>query len=123
MNKKMVGLLGAASAVASLSGAQAATPSEPDVRSLMEVHSFAELLTPIPNAVSVLEAMDAAAVKMPRAPTAPDASETQVAQFYYHDHHHHHHSYRRFYHHHHHSHWRRPRYHHHHHHHHHSYRY
>jgi hypothetical protein len=82
----------------------------------MKAESYADLLTPIPNAVSVLHAMDAASAKMPAAAKADDAFDSKVAQFYYREHHHHHHSWRRFHHHHHHGYWR-PRFYHHHHHH------
>jgi hypothetical protein len=118
MDKKLAGLIGAASAMAALSGAQAATPAtQPDVETAMKAESFADLLTPIPNAVSVLHAMDASAAKMPAAAKS-ETFDTKVAQFYYREHHHHHHGYwrPRFHHHHHHGYWR-PRYHHHHHHH------
>ena len=123
MDKKLAGLIGAASAVATLSGAQAATaPAQSDIQNVMRADSYADLLAPIPNARAVLEAVDAAAAKIPATAKADEAFDSKVAQYFYHDHHHHHHSYRRFYHHHHHHGYWRPRFrHHHHHHHHHNY--
>jgi hypothetical protein len=90
MDKRIAGLLGGVAALASLDAAQAAAPIAPAHRSLA-VESYAELLEPIPNAVSLLIADDAARAQQPSA-------GVQLAQF---RHHHHHHS---FYHHHHHHH-------------------
>jgi hypothetical protein len=89
MDKKIAGLLGAAAALASLNGAQAATP--PDTTEVLKARSYADLLAPIPNALALLEAVDEAA-------SDPEAT-FQVAQFYveHHHHHHHHNSYYRRY--------------------------
>jgi hypothetical protein len=103
MDKKLAGLIGAVAALASLDGAQAATSSSAaDVTTALRAESFAELLTPIPNALALLRAADQAEAK--RASEAP--GEVQVAQYYYRErhHHHHHNSYRRYRHHHHHHH-------------------
>lgn len=80
MNKSIVGLLGGVAALVSLNGAQAATPREPGA---LNVRSYAELLEPIPNAVSLLVADDAA-----RARYRP--AGVQIAQYHHHHHHHHH---------------------------------
>ncbi len=116
MDKKIAGLVGAVGALASVGGAHAATV--PDPAEVLTVHSYTDLLNPIPNAVAVLKAIDNS--------TSEPGANVQVAQFFEHHHHHHHH----------HSYYRRygdepgfvivPRYrrdyrHHHHHHHHHSY--
>jgi hypothetical protein len=82
MEKKIAGLLGAVATLGAFNAAQAApTPS-----------SFAELLEPIPNAASLLQAVDESA-------PSPSANENvQLAQLYiYHHHHHHHHGYYRRY--------------------------
>ena len=95
MDKRIAGLLGAAAAVTALSGVQAnAAPAQ--------AASYADLLQPVPNAVSALQADDE------RRAAEPEA-RVQLAQY----HHHHHHHWRRTHHHHHH--WRRHYHHHHHH--------
>ena len=86
MDKKIVGLLGAVGALASLNTAYAATSSEPT--DVLKAGSYADLLQPISNASAKLRAMDAM-------PTAP---RVQMAQFFvehHHHHHHHHHGYYR----------------------------
>jgi hypothetical protein len=114
MDKTIVGLFGAMAALASLDTAQAATEAAPKPTEITAAKSFAELLDPIPNALTRLRAADEAAANAPKADEG-----VQVAQFFYHHHHHHHH---RWYHHHHHHRWYPPRgYYHHHHHHHHRY--
>jgi hypothetical protein len=119
MEKKVAGLLGAVAALGTLNGAQAApAPNPPDT---LKVNSYADLLEPIPNALKVLQEIEA------QAPVKPWEDNVKVAQ-YYHHHHHHHHGYYR--HHHHHGYFggrvivvppRRYYHHHHHHHHHHGY--
>ncbi|MGA2044089.1 MAG: hypothetical protein ABSG83_12050 [Roseiarcus sp.] len=90
MDKKILGLI---AAVSSLGAAGAAQADTPPASSVMDARSFAELLDPIPDAASVLSAVD----------QEPNARPVQLAQW-----HHHHHRW-----------WRRHRHHHHHHHHHH----
>src|SRR5512137_1034099 len=98
MDKTIAGVIGAITGLASLDGAaQAATAPTPDA--LPGAQSYAELLDPIPNAVALLRAADAAAARETRGETAELNGDVQVAQ-YYHNHHHHH----RYYHHHHHHH-------------------
>ncbi|MBV8962067.1 MAG: hypothetical protein JOY67_12565 [Hyphomicrobiales bacterium] len=117
MDKTIVGLIGAISALATADGAQAATA--PTANEVMSARSFGELLEPIPNAVALLQAADEAKAKSAR--EAENGTE-KVAQFFYpypyYRHHHHHH---------HHHHWGwgppRPLYYHHHHHHHHHHHY
>jgi len=112
MDRKIVGLLGAVGALASLNTAQAATTSDPT--EVLKASSYADLLEPISNASEKLRAID----------ETQSAPRVQMAQFFvehHHHHHHHHHGYYR-------DHGPRivvrpgygyPRYHHHHHHHHH----
>jgi hypothetical protein len=92
MDTKIAGLLGAVAAVTSLDGAQAAAPN-PDP---MHANTYAELLDPIPNALKLLIADDAALAANPE---AAKSEELQVAA-----HHHHHHRHHRRHHHHHHHH-------------------
>ena len=108
MDKKIAGLIGAAVALTALD-ATTASARTPDPAAALKTSSYSELLDPVSDAASVLQALDDHAARNP-----------QVAQFYYQDHHHHHHNrYRRlppvvreFL----------PHHHHHHHHHHHFYR-
>jgi hypothetical protein len=115
MDKKIAGLLGAVAAVATMGAAQGSTASEPTSNDPLAAQSYADLLTPIPNATEALVADNARLA-------AKSADGVQLAQFYYHHHHHHHHHHRyfRYYHHHHHHHSYPYYYHHHHHHHHHG---
>jgi hypothetical protein len=105
MDKKIVGLLGAAAALTTMTTAQAGI-AEPAQNT--PAASYRDLLDPVPDALSALKADDA------RVAAAKTQGGERVAQ-YYHHHHHHHHHHHRFY-------DRilpRPYYHHHHHHHHH----
>lgn len=94
MDKKIAGLLGAVAALASLDAAQAATSAVPNPAATMRAGSYAELLAPIPNAVALLSADDAARTGQ------SSAKGTQLAQHHHHHryhrrhrrHHHHHHS-------------------------------
>ena len=81
MDKKIVGLLGAAAAFTAVGGAHAGTAvvAEP-----LAATSYRDLLEPIPNAVALLKADDAA-----RAQERP--AQVQLAQYHHHHHHHHHH--------------------------------
>jgi hypothetical protein len=117
---KIVGLVGAISGLAALDGAQAATVESPNTTAVTGARSFAELLEPIPNALAVLRAMDAAEAARTGQEAGTDPNVTLVQYHHHHHHHHrahhHHHHHRWFRHHHHHHH--RNRHHHHHHHHH-----
>jgi hypothetical protein len=101
MDKAIVGLLGAASAIALASGAQA-SPNADVTGALSPARSYSELLAPIPDAARILAADDEG---VPKADEA--TSGVQLAQYHHHHHHHHHH--RRV--------WRHRHHHHHHHHH------
>jgi hypothetical protein len=113
---KVVGIVGAVSGLAALDSAQAAGLESPNTTGLTAAKSYAELLEPIPNALAVLRAVDAAEAARSAQETATDADVTLVQ---YHDHHHrwrHHHHHNRWWrrhHHHHHNRWRRHHHHHH----------
>ena len=111
MDKKIVGLLGAIAGLATLGPAQAATHPGPGGSEALQPASYADLLMPIPDAVALLKADDAARAQKP---VAGARDSVQVAQVYYHPpysyphynhhpyHHHHHSDYRRSYNYHHH---------------------
>jgi hypothetical protein len=114
MDKKIVGLAGAISALATMTAVEAARAGE--AAEVLNARSYAELLQPIPNAVALLMAADAVNVARAKG-EAEQNPNVKLAQYGYDHHHHHHH---RWYHHHHHHRWYyRHRHHHHHHHHHH----
>jgi hypothetical protein len=118
MDKKVAGLVGVVAGLATMGGAQAATPAAGEPTEPLHASSYADLLAPIANPVELLKADNAArAQKL----AAAMSGERQVAQAYspyaypyppyaYHHHHHHHH--------HHNAYWGPPNNHHHHHHHH-----
>jgi len=83
MDKKIAGLLGAAAALTTVGAAHAATAR---VAELASAISYSDLLQPIPNAVALLKADDAAR-------TQQGPVRVQLAQYYHHHHHHHHHGY------------------------------
>ncbi len=113
MDKKIAGLLGAVAGLATMSTAQAAiSPSTPAAGS--QASSYADLLAPIANPITQLQADNAMRAQEAAVEPLP---ELQLAQAYYtaypyanNHHHHHHHTYSRHYtrnnHHHHHHHQR-----------------
>jgi hypothetical protein len=109
MDKRIAGLIGAAAALTTAHSAAAAAPTTSELAHLQQPKSYAELLQPIPNAVTVLKSDDQS-----RAVSGP---VERVG--YYHHHHHHHHGYSRGYY----GGYAPRRYHHHHHHHHHHHSY
>jgi hypothetical protein len=109
MDKKIAGLLGAAAAVATVGCAQASTAPAQAPNDPLTARSYADLLTPIPNATEALIADNARLEAKP-------FEGVQLAQYYHHHHHHHHGYYRYRHHHHHHGYYRYNRHHHHHHH-------
>jgi hypothetical protein len=119
VDQKIVGIVGAVAGLASLDATQGAATAAPNPQGLSSAKSYAELLDPIPNALAVLRAADAAAASAAQTQTPGEVSGVELAQYYYHHHHHHHHHHRYFRHHHHHNWWWRRHHHHHHHHHHH----
>ncbi len=99
MDKKIAGLIGAAAAVATVTGVQAAAPTMTEPAAAA---TYRDLLEPVPNALAALKADDA------RLAETSAADGTKVAQVVIlHHHHHHHHRWwrRRYHHHHHHHHW------------------
>ncbi len=99
MDRNVIYVLGAVGALAGAGPANAAAAALDAPSS--GAASYADLLQPIPNAVAVLRAEDAAALA-----AAPDAGAPVVENVQFIPHHHHHHHYRRYhrryYHHHHH---------------------
>ena len=87
MDRKIAGVLGAVATLGSLNAAQAAPA--PDPTDVLRANSYAELLQPIPNASTLLKAVDEAR------PEPSADRNVQEAQYYYHHHHHHHHSFYR----------------------------
>ena len=108
MDKKIAGLLGAVAAVTTMAGAQAATQQTPTgATEALRASSYADLLTPVPNATEALIADNGvlARTSVTKAPAG-----VQVAYHHHHHHHHHHvivirrHHRHHYYHHHHHHH-------------------
>jgi hypothetical protein len=92
MEKKIAGLLGAMATLGAMNAAEAAPAPTPAPTDVLRANSFADLLEPIPNAASLLQAIDESG-------PAPSANENvQLAQLYvyHHHHHHHHHGMRRY---------------------------
>ena len=79
-------LLCSTAALLTLNATGQAAPIESNATVAPPVQSYADLLTPIPNAVEVLRADDAARLNQPR-------GRVQLAQYHHHHHHHHHHHY------------------------------
>jgi hypothetical protein len=104
MDKKILGALGAFSALATMDPAQAMTAAAPDASRIMQARSFAELLQPIPNAIAALQAVDHEQAKLAK---EGDVKVAQWFRYHHHHHHHHHHRWWRYHHHHHHHHHRR----------------
>jgi hypothetical protein len=113
MDKKIVGMVGAISGLASFDTAQAATATGPNATELLGARSYAELLDPIPNALTLLWEVEAADAAREGRVSATDPNVRLAAHHHhhhhhrYHHHHHHHHLYR---HHHHHHRWYQGRY-------------
>ncbi len=93
MEKKIAGLIGAVAALGAFGSAQASPAPVQDPTAVLKAASFAELLDPIPNAASLLQAVDE------HAATSTEG-DMQVAQIFIqggaHHHHHHHSQYRRY---------------------------
>jgi hypothetical protein len=100
MDKRIAGLLAGVAGLATMSAAQAAIQPASDPAEALKASSYADLLSPIPDAVALLEADNAARAQ----PAAEPAEGVQLAQAYYyppysypyynyHRHHHHHNNY------------------------------
>ena len=119
MESKIAGLLGAVAALGTITGAQASSAPTPNPSDTLRASSYADLLEPIPNALAVLRAVDAAEAARSEQTAETDATVVQVQYHHHHNRwrrHHHHHNRWWFRHHHHHHHNRWWRHHHHHHH-------
>src|ERR1700730_4423849 len=90
MEKKIAGLLGAVATLGVFNAAEAAPIASPAPTDVLRANSFADLLEPIPNAASLLQAIDESA------PAQSADENVQTVQFYDHHHHHHHSFYRRY---------------------------
>ncbi len=110
MDKKIAGLAGAISALATMTAVEAARAQ--NVTEVLSARSYAELLQPIPNAVALLMAADAANAARAKGEAGQDPN-VKLAQYrsppshptitslvsspsptiagYHHHHHHHHH--------------------------------
>jgi hypothetical protein len=75
---KVVGIVGAVSGLAALDGAQAAGLESPNTTGLTPAQTYAELLEPIPNALAVLQAVDAAEAARSAQAAETDATVTLV---------------------------------------------
>lgn len=117
MDKKTVGLLGAFAGLATMGSANAASPGHPAADAL-HAASYADLLSPVPNATALLKADDSARTQasvtkvadvylsygyqtpyyygVPSYPYAASRYRPEDYPRYYqeHHHHHHHHNYR-----------------------------
>jgi hypothetical protein len=85
MDKKLAGLLGAAAALTTMTGAQAAPGQE---TGLSPATSYSDLLAPVPNATAALKADDA---RLAQRETAGEQLAQISVQVGHHHHHHHHH--------------------------------
>ena len=126
MDKMATGLLGAVAGMATMASAQAVAHPARDVAEALRVSSYADLLKPIPDAVALLKADDAARAQTANLLTyVSDGIQLAQAYYYgygnpynapyppyatpygyyprYHHHHHHHHRYHHHHHHHHHG--------------------
>jgi hypothetical protein len=83
MDKKIAGLLGAAAALTTMTGAQAA-PAQPT--ELAPATSYRDLLDPVPNALPMLKADDA---RLAQKSTADEVAQISVQLGHHHHHHHH----------------------------------
>jgi hypothetical protein len=90
MEKKIAGLLGAIASLGVVNAAQAAPAPGPAPTDVLRADSFADLLSPIPNAAALLQAVDESA------PVSSAGENVQLAQYHHHHHHHHHHGFRRY---------------------------
>ncbi len=81
MDKKIVGLLGAVAALGTVTSTEAAPLPPPS--EVLHANSYADLLTPIPNAGAILQAMDR------EQGAGPGEATVQLVQYHHHHHHHH----------------------------------
>jgi hypothetical protein len=81
MDKTIVGLIGAISALATVDAAQAATPTSPKLDEVMTARTFGDLLEPIPNALALLHLGPAAPLLLPpsSSPSPPPSLRADVS--------------------------------------------
>src|SRR5581483_8114910 len=107
MEKRTAGLLGAVAGLAAMGTAHAAIAPAVNPEAALQASSYADLLAPVPNAMALIQADNAA-----RTQSGTTDAKVEPVQYYYrdepryrhHHHHHHHHAYYRHHHHHHHHH-------------------
>jgi hypothetical protein len=110
MEKTTVGLLGAVAGLAAMGTAQAAPAPGPNPSQALQASSYADLLSPIPDAAALMRADDALRAQQPPAEPTGDVQLVDGYVYnpyypnYHHHHHHHHHHHQAYYHHHHHHH-------------------
>ena len=110
MDKTTAGLLGVAAAgLATMGSAQAASAPVNDPSEVLRASSYADLLSPVQDAVAVMKADDdararASDVELPSGVQLADGYFPNFGPVYHHHHHHHHHHHQVYYHHHHHHH-------------------
>ena len=90
MEKKIAGLLGAMATLGAVNAAQATQAPSPAPTEVMRANSFADLLEPIPNAASLLQAMDQSEATDRNVQLAQLAIEVGPRRYHHHHHHHHH---------------------------------
>jgi hypothetical protein len=95
MEKKIAGLLGAMATLGAVNAAQASQVPTPAPTEAMRANSFAGLLEPIPNAASLLQAIDQSEATDSNVQLAQVTIDLGGPRRYHHHHHHHHHAYRR----------------------------
>jgi hypothetical protein len=83
MDKRIAGLISAAAALTTTHSA-AAAPGTADLARFQQPKSYAELLEPIPNAVTVLKSDDESRAV---------SGTVERVRYHHHHHHHHHHGY------------------------------
>src|ERR1039458_10186082 len=88
MGRKIAGQVGAMATLGAFNAAEAAPSPSPAPTDVLRANSFADLLEPIPNAATLLQAVDESG------PVSSAEDNVQLAQLYvqHHHHHHHHHS-------------------------------
>jgi len=122
MDKNLAGLIGAVASLTATVPSHAATRAPVTAETLMQVNAYADLLRPIPNALALLKASNAAQARVAESGVSQDEATIQDAQFfydgqpyyqrpyyppqyyppsyyrrpYYHHHHHHHHHHHQF---------------------------
>ena len=85
MDQKIVGIVGAIAGLAALDATQGAATAAPNPEGVPSAKSFADLLDPIPNALAMLRAVDAAAATRSQ-DEAGQTADVKLAQWHHHHH-------------------------------------